>query len=93
MVGHTDYGLYSLLHLLQLIEKAVSGRYKKSWAPREIDIDVLLYGYVQISNKIISVPHHELMNRPFLVKLLAEIAPDLIYPVYNESFKEIAEKI
>ena len=89
MVGHTNYGLHSLLHFLQSVERIVSGRCKHSWAPREIDIDILLYGDMNISNKIITVPHKEFMNRPFLIQLLAEIAPNMIHPLCNKSFREL----
>ena len=94
-VGYTDFGVHSLLQLLQEVEMSVSGRCKKTWAPREIDIDILLYDRLCVSDIKVTVPHPEMLHRDFLVKLLAEIAPDLIYPgrgrVYNCSFQEIVK--
>jgi len=76
VVGHTDYGPHSLLQELRKIEKEVSGLQKRSWAPREIDIDILLYGDRSINSDDLIIPHQELCNRKFLLELLSEIVPD-----------------
>jgi 2-amino-4-hydroxy-6-hydroxymethyldihydropteridine diphosphokinase len=78
VVGHTDYGPNCLLQELKKIEKEVSGLQKRSWAPREIDIDVLLYGSVAISDNGLVIPHRELLNREFLLELLSEIVADAV---------------
>jgi len=77
VVGDTDYGPYSLWQELKNIEKQVSGLQKRSWAPREIDIDILIYGNISINDSELVIPHRELFNRKFLLELLFEIAPDI----------------
>lgn len=96
ITGRATLGLHSLLKELQDIESIIGIRSKERWAPRIIDIDILLYGDMCISDNIITVPHIEIFNRDFIVELLAEVSPDLLYPkngtFYKKSFKQIAEK-
>ena len=79
VVGSSDYGPHSLMHELRKIEKQVSGLQKRSWAPREIDIDILLYGDISIHDHDLEIPHREFLNRKFLLELLNDIAPDIKY--------------
>ena len=50
-----------------------------SWAPRIIDLDILMYNDKVIDEPELSVPHKELLNRPFLVHLLA-LLPERFIP-------------
>ncbi|MDR2417026.1 MAG: 2-amino-4-hydroxy-6-hydroxymethyldihydropteridine diphosphokinase, partial [Holosporales bacterium] len=61
-----------LLHRLQETEQRL-GRPKehKTWSPRFIDLDILLYDEVTMESDILTIPHKELKNRPFLQSLLA----------------------
>jgi len=46
------------------------------WGPRRADVDILLLGArgeIRVESEQIAVPHPELANRPFLVRLLAEL--------------------
>lgn len=96
ITGRSTLGVHSLLKELQDVENIIGVKPKERWAPRIIDIDILLYGDMCISDHIITVPHIEIFNRDFIVKLLAEVSPDFLYPkeglFYKNSFKQIAEK-
>ncbi|MGI5839914.1 MAG: 2-amino-4-hydroxy-6-hydroxymethyldihydropteridine diphosphokinase [bacterium] len=50
------------------------------WGPRLIDIDLLLYGDVQMETAELTLPHPRLTERGFVIIPLAEIAPGLILP-------------
>jgi len=95
ITGYTTLGVHVLLEELQKIENIIGSKPKERWAPRVIDIDILLYGGICMSDNIITVPHIEMLNRDFIVKLLAEVSPDFLYPkegvFYKKSFKQIAE--
>jgi 2-amino-4-hydroxy-6-hydroxymethyldihydropteridine diphosphokinase len=63
--------MLSVLHICQSIEQQI-GRNKQSltqkqqkkWAPREIDIDILLLDNLQINyQNILQIPHYQLQNR------------------------------
>lgn len=67
-----------LLHVLQALELE-SGR-QRSYpnAPRTLDLDVLLYGDVQIKSTFLEVPHPRMWERAFVLRPLAELAPSMV---------------
>jgi 2-amino-4-hydroxy-6-hydroxymethyldihydropteridine diphosphokinase len=50
------------------------------WAPRTLDLDLLLYGEQRHSDARLTVPHPELIRRDFVLYPMFEIDPDLIIP-------------
>ncbi len=52
----------------------------KRWGPRTLDLDILLYGDQVINTERLTVPHHGLKERAFMLWPLAEIAGNLIFP-------------
>lgn len=77
----TALGAEQLLEQLHAIEIAL-GRQRppERWAPRLIDLDLLIYDALQRSGKGLQLPHPELHKRNFVLAPLAEIAPDLVVP-------------
>ena len=73
-----------LLNSLELIEKNMGRTGKGKKEPRTIDLDILLFGDEIIETDVLSVPHRELLNRPFAMVPLLEIDPDVIHPVTKE---------
>jgi len=49
-------------------------------APRTLDLDVLLYGDVQLNEPGLHIPHPQMHLRAFVLAPLLEIAPDSIIP-------------
>lgn len=45
------------------------------WAPRTIDIDVLLYGSLVVDRPGVTIPHPRLRDRLFVLVPLADVAP------------------
>jgi 2-amino-4-hydroxy-6-hydroxymethyldihydropteridine diphosphokinase len=54
------------------------------YAPRTIDLDVLLCGREALDDPDCPVPAPEIRKRPFLVTCLLELEPDLVLPDTNE---------
>jgi 2-amino-4-hydroxy-6-hydroxymethyldihydropteridine diphosphokinase len=48
------------------------------WGPREIDIDVLLFGDQSFSEPDLVIPHPGLWQRDFVLEPLQELRPDLV---------------
>lgn len=69
-----------LLDLLMSIEKKMGRRRLIRWGPRNIDLDILLYGALTIKESDLEIPHPRLTERAFVVVPLAEIYPELILP-------------
>ena len=45
------------------------------WAPRTLDLDLLLYGEQRIDLPSLTVPHPRMHERAFVLLPLAEVAP------------------
>ena len=54
-------------------------------APRTLDLDVLLYGELQIDEPALTVPHPQMHKRAFVLQPLLEIAPDCVIPAIGSA--------
>lgn len=70
-----------LLSGLQVIE-ALHDRDRAGprWGPRTLDLDLLVYGDLEIDEPDLRVPHPGLTKRNFVVYPLLLVAPDLVLP-------------
>ncbi len=77
-----------LLNIVKQIEKKVGRVDRFRWGPREIDIDILLYGNSIIDLPHLKVPHPFLVERDFFLYPLIEINHNLKHPVTDKSLSE-----
>jgi len=70
-----------LLDALLGIE-ALHGRVRdgQRWGPRTLDLDLLIYADLQISDPRLTLPHPEMTHRNFVLVPLLEIDPELLIP-------------
>lgn len=68
-----------LLILLKSIEAKMGrpSRYPR-FSPRIIDLDILIFGKLNITTDQLTIPHPELFNRNFAENLARQIEPELI---------------
>ena len=85
----TDLEPDALLDVLKGIERDLGRRPRTRWGPREIDLDVLLYGDRVIETARLTVPHPRLAQRRFVLAPLSEIAPDARDPVTGRTVREM----
>jgi 2-amino-4-hydroxy-6-hydroxymethyldihydropteridine diphosphokinase len=71
----------ALLKELQAIEERFGRERPHRNAPRTLDLDLLLYGERRIVTPQLTVPHPRMHERAFVLVPLAEIAPDLAWPI------------
>ena len=83
----------SLLHTLKDIETVVGRQHRIRWGPREIDLDILIYGDLCVQTEKLVIPHPEMHLRGFVLAPLAEIAPNLVHPVCQESIQTLLERL
>jgi len=57
--------------------------------PREIDIDILLFGDQVINKPELTIPHPRMAQRRFVLEPLAEIAPEAIHPLQMRTIREL----
>ena len=93
----TKFTPYELLTKTQLIENEMGRTTKtdaKGYSDRLIDIDILLYNKEVVDNApTLVVPHPEMQKRDFVLKPLAEIAPNFVHPVLNRTISELVNEL
>ena len=89
----TDLEPGGLLVLLKDIESDIGRTPGLHWGPRIIDLDILLYDDLVIKTPELEIPHPGIADRYFVLRPLAEIAPEIIHPVLNKSIKSLLSEI
>ena len=63
------------------------------WEPRTLDLDILAFGNIQSSSKLLTIPHPNLSERRFVLDPWNEIAPDFVVPPpFGESVADLLAK-
>lgn len=70
----------ALLQHLQTLERAAGRERPYRNAPRTLDLDILLYGDLQLDTATLTVPHPRMHERAFVLLPLAELAPERVLP-------------
>jgi 2-amino-4-hydroxy-6-hydroxymethyldihydropteridine diphosphokinase len=82
-----------LLAAAKAVEAEVGRTATYRWGPREIDVDVVLFGQERIDEPGLRVPHPGLGERVFVLQPLAELAPDLVPPGWDSSVSRVLHHI
>lgn len=71
--------------------EAACGRARAApkWAPRAMDLDILLYGDRVCEEPGLVLPRPDLLRRPYMLGPLAELAPRLRHPVAGRTLAEL----
>ncbi len=69
-----------LLSTMLSIERQYGRERTFSNAPRTLDLDVLLYGDMQIDEPGLTIPHPHMHRRAFVLQPLLEVEPDCMIP-------------
>ena len=86
----TDEALDQVLAVLHAIEEQCGRpRAAPKWAPRAMDLDVLLYGEKVGMFPGLTLPRPDLVRRPYMLGPMAEIAPDVIHPVLKKTMQQL----
>jgi 2-amino-4-hydroxy-6-hydroxymethyldihydropteridine diphosphokinase len=95
-----EEGAVALLVALKEIERAFGRQPRERWGPREVDLDLLVFGRHRIdverppegrstdpakASLPLTVPHAEAANRLFVLAPLADLASGLVPPGWRET--------
>jgi 2-amino-4-hydroxy-6-hydroxymethyldihydropteridine diphosphokinase len=58
-------------------------------AARTVDLDLLLFGNLQIETEFVTIPHPRLHVRRFVLAPLNELSPHIVHPVLHKTVQEI----
>lgn len=85
----TDMSPRELLQLALKIEAEMGRLRMKKKGPRNIDIDILLFGDRIIDEPGLKIPHPAMHKRRFVLQPLAEIAPAARHPQFEKTATEL----
>jgi deoxyguanosine kinase len=89
----TALDAHQLLDALQKIETSLGRQRNQKWAPRTIDLDLLLYDDRIINAENLSVPHPQMHLRLFVLKSLCELNLKLVHPVLDATVAALAARL
>jgi 2-amino-4-hydroxy-6-hydroxymethyldihydropteridine diphosphokinase len=97
-------GAIRLLVTLKTIERSAGRQWRARWGPRELDLDLLLFGSEviaverppegaplsaivdpSVAGRLLEVPHPHMRDRLFVLAPLADLAPELVPPGWDET--------
>lgn len=68
-------------------------RVADKYAPRPIDLDLVLYDRVVMDTAELTLPDPDLMVQPYLAATVAELDPSALHPVTREPLAEVAARL
>lgn len=86
----TDEDVHAVVAVLRDVE-ARCGRERNGarFAPRSMDLDLLLYDQQVLQENGLTLPRGEITEHAFVLRPLAELAPELVHPVTGVRFAEL----
>jgi 2-amino-4-hydroxy-6-hydroxymethyldihydropteridine diphosphokinase len=84
----------ALLTVLKALERKAGRTEGVRWGPRPLDIDIIAYGdrVIAMPGRL-SVPHPDLAKRGFVLRPLADVAPDWRHPVTGLGAAEMLARL
>ena len=86
----TELAPLELLAAIKRMERRFGRRPGRRWGPRVLDLDIILWSEGGFRAPRLTIPHAEMARRDFVLRPLAEIAPDWRDPLSGRSVRQLA---
>lgn len=83
------------LKMAKAIEREMGRTYEQAgcYEDRIIDLDILMYDNLTVTDKNLTIPHPLIQDREFVLVPLCEVAPNLVHPVLKKTVCELLKEI
>ncbi len=86
----TSLDVHAVIERLQRIEALCGrGREAPKWAPRSMDLDILLFGDTVCDEPGLVLPRPDLVRRPYMLGPMADLAPGVSHPTLGLTIGEL----
>lgn len=82
-----------LLAALLQIETEQERLRTERFGPRTLDLDILLFGDLVLKEEQLTIPHPRLHERGFMLGPLAEIAPQVVHPIFHRTIAQMLSEL
>ena len=82
----------ALLERLKEIEESLGRHHREPNGPREIDIDIIFYGQLEMNRDNLQIPHPRFHRRKFVLVPLHDLAPEFISPIHGMTVNELLKQ-
>ncbi len=84
---------HELLDFLHEIENAHGRERTVHWGPRTLDLDIIMYDDLIMSDETLTIPHIEMTNRRFVLEPLVQIAPYAVHPIEKKTISALLKAL
>jgi 2-amino-4-hydroxy-6-hydroxymethyldihydropteridine diphosphokinase len=78
-----------LAHLQAIEARCGRPRDAPRWAPRTMDLDVLLYDGLVLEGPPLTLPRPDLLKRAYMLGPMADLAPEVLHPTVGRTIGEL----
>jgi 2-amino-4-hydroxy-6-hydroxymethyldihydropteridine diphosphokinase len=90
----SDLSAHAVFQILRELEfKHGRSSNSQKFSPRSLDLDLLLYGDEIIDDGILKLPRDDIEKYAFVLQPLADIAPNLIHPIHQKTYRKMLESL
>ncbi|MCL2045905.1 MAG: 2-amino-4-hydroxy-6-hydroxymethyldihydropteridine diphosphokinase [Oscillospiraceae bacterium] len=93
LIMETLLSPYELLELVQEIENKADRVRTVRWGPRTLDLDIIFYDDIVLSEDNLRIPHAQAHMRGFVLEPLVKLSPNFMHPLLSKTVSELLDEL